>query len=204
MKFQFINNFKILTNKQKEILQELRMVQSENQNCKNNTISIVLSPDADQGKLSNKELRKALHEHLENLGLIDHQWIATVHNSTQNQHIHIIANRIDFNAKALNDSFISKKSQESAEKIAQNMGLKTAKQIEQSKKTETKGLKKEIEKSILECKAKSNNFDDFCRLMKSNGYDVKPTYNKQGVLFGMRIDNVYIDRKSTRLNSSHT
>ncbi|WP_313139196.1 relaxase/mobilization nuclease domain-containing protein [Myroides sp.] len=173
----------------KEILQELRMVQSENQNCKNNTISIVLSPDADQGKLSNKELRKALHEHLENLGLIDHQWIATVHNSTQNQHIHIIANRIDFNAKALNDSFISKKSQESAEKIAQNMGLKTAKQIEQSKKTETKGLKKEIEKSILECKAKSNNFDDFCRLMKSNGYDVKPTYNKQGVLFGMRIDN---------------
>ena len=22
---------------------------------------------------------------------------------------------------------------------------------------------------------KSNNFDDFCRLMKSNGYDVKPT-----------------------------
>ena len=44
----------------KEILQELRMVQSENQNCKNNTISIVLSPDADQGKLSNKELRLSL------------------------------------------------------------------------------------------------------------------------------------------------
>lgn len=178
----------LVGNDGKEILQELRMVQAENRNCQNNTMSIVLSPDAEQGSLSSDELKKLLHTHLNNLGLKEHQWIATVHNSTKNQHIHIIANRIGFDGKALNDSFISKKAQESAEKMANSIGLKSAREIERSKKTETKGLKKEIEKSILECKAKSNSFDGFCGLMRSKGYEVKPSCNKQGVMFGMRIE----------------
>lgn len=172
----------------KEILQELRMVQVQNRNCKNNTISIVLSPDAGQGKFEMHELRTMLHKHLENLGLNNHQWIASVHNSTDNQHIHVIANRINLEGKALNDSFISKKAQESAQSIAQSMGLKSAKEIELQRKIETKGLKKEIEKSILECKVKCNSFYGFCDLMKAKGYDVKPTYNKQNVMFGMRIE----------------
>lgn len=184
----------------KEILHELRMVQAENRHCKNNTISIVLSPDGGQGKFEIHELRAMLHKHLENLGLNNNQWIATVHNSTENQHIHVIANRIDLKGNALNDSFISKKAQDSAEQIAKSMGLKSAKEIELSKKTETKGLKKEIEKSILECKAKSNSFDGFFGLMKSKGYDVKPSYNKQGVMFGMRIDSGDYSFKLSEIN----
>lgn len=183
-----LDRYGLVGNDGKEILQELRMVQDQNRACQNNTISIVLSPDAGQGKFEMHELRTMLHKHLENLGLNNHQWIASVHNSTNNQHIHVIANRINLEGKALNDSFISKKAQESAQSIAQSMGLKSAKEIEFLKKSETKGLKKEIEKSILECKAKSNSFDGFCGLMKSKGYDVKPSYNKQGIMFGMRID----------------
>jgi len=184
----------------KEILRELRMIQAENRACQNNTISIVLSPDAGQSKFEIHELRTMLHKHLENLGLNNHQWIASVHNSTDNQHIHVIANRIDLEGKALNDSFISKKAQESAERIAQSMGLKSAKEIEIQRKIETKGLKKEIEKSILESKAKSNSFDEFCELMKTKGYDVKPSYNKQGVMFGMRIDSGNNSFKLSEIN----
>jgi len=184
----------------KGILRELRMVQAENRACQNNTISIVLSPDATQGKFEMHELRVMLHTHLENLGLNHHQWIASVHNSTDNQHIHVIANRIDLKGNALNDSFISKKAQESAEKIAQSMGMKSAKEIELQRKIETKGLKKEIEKIMLECKAKSNSFDGFCRLMKSKGYDVKPSYNKQGIMFGMRIDSGNNSFKLSEIN----
>jgi len=163
----------------KEILRELRMVQFENRNCLNNTLSIVLSPDVGQGSFSNEELKKMLHTHLDNLGLSNHQWIATVHNSTKNKHIHIIANRIAPNGKALNDSFISKKAQDSAQKIAQGMGLMTAKEIELSNEIETRALKKDIENSLIECKAKSNSFDEFCSLIKSKGYDLKPSNNKR-------------------------
>jgi len=67
-------------------------------------------------------------------------------------------------------------------------------------KIETKGLKKEIEKSILESKAKCNSFDEFCELMKTKGYDVKPSYNKQGAMFGMRIDSPDNSFKLSEIN----
>jgi hypothetical protein len=173
----------------KEILSEFRMVQAENKVCNQNTISIVLSPDSEQGKYSEEKLRAFLHKHLDNLGLRDNQWIASVHNSTDNQHIHIIANRINTQGKALDDSFISKKAQSSAEAIAKEYGLATANEISLSSNKNTKELRKQINQSILECKAKSRSFEEFSLLMKGKGYEVKPTYNKSGVMFGMRIEN---------------
>lgn len=173
----------------KEILSEFRMVQAENKACEQNTISIVLSPDSQQGKYSEEQLRVFLYKHLDNLGLRNNQWIASVHNSTENQHIHIIANRINTQGKALDDSFISKKAQSSAEGIAKEYGLTTAKEISLSSNQNTKELRKQINQSILECKAKSHSFEEFSLLMKGKGYEVKPTYNKSGVMFGMRIES---------------
>lgn len=172
----------------KEILRELRMVQQENASCYNNTITIVLSPDSKQGDYSAEELKIFLHKHLDNLGLKDHQWIATIHNSTDDKHIHIIANRIDAQGTALNDSFISRRAQDSAEKIAKEHGYTTAKEVSLDKKTRTKGLKKEIEKSIIQSKSKSKTFDEFCSHMRAFGFEVKPNYNSKGALFGMRIE----------------
>lgn len=85
-----------------------------------------ITPNPDVGKdLTIPQLRKILHKQLEHLGLAQHQYISTVHNSTGKIHIHAIINRIN-NTKALNDSWISKKAQEGAEKIALSYGWKTA------------------------------------------------------------------------------
>jgi len=172
----------------KEILSELRMVQEENKTCHNNTMTIVLSPDSKQGNYSQEELKTFLHEHLENLGLKDHQWIATVHNSTDDKHIHIIANRVDFKGKAINDSFISRKAQESAEKIAKGHGYATAKEVSFDRTVRTKELKTEICNTMIQCKAKSNTFSEFCSQMKECGFEVKPSYNSKRIMFGMRVD----------------
>lgn len=172
----------------KEILNELRMVQETNTNCHNNTISIVLSPDSSQGDYSLEEMKTFLHEHLDNLGLKDNQWIATVHNSTDDKHIHVIANRINFQGKALNDSFISQRAQDSAELIAKKHGYTTAKDVSLNKEVRTKDLKREINKAMIQSKAKSNTFDEFCTNMRMSGFEVKPTYNSKGAMFGMRIE----------------
>ncbi len=172
----------------KEILKELRMVQEQNTLCHNNTLTIVLSPDSKQGDYSLEEMKTFLHEHLDNLGLKDHQWIATVHNSTDDKHIHIIANRINSQGKALNDSFISKRAQTSAEKIAVEHGYTTADEISSTKQVRTKELKKEINSAMIQCKAKSKTFEEFCSNMKEKGFAVKPNYNNKGAMFGMRIE----------------
>lgn len=172
-----------------EILREMRFVQSQNTQCKNNTISIVLSPEAKAGGYTQTQLRNFLHQHLENLGLRNNQYIASVHNSTDTQHIHIIANRINSKGEALNDSYISKKAQTSAEQIAKHNGMRTAKEVSQTKLNTTKNLKKDIEKTIIECKHKATSFDDFCKKMESKGCKVVPSYNSEKVMFGMRIES---------------
>lgn len=110
-----------------EIISEFREIQQFNRNCINNTYSIVLSPSEEKKHWSNEELKEFGKKHLKNLGLENNQYLMTAHRSTEHPHIHIICNRINLEGNAHNDQFISKKCQESAEKIAKEYGLVTAK-----------------------------------------------------------------------------
>nr|WP_286384568.1 relaxase/mobilization nuclease domain-containing protein [Myroides odoratimimus] len=171
-----------------DILSEFREVQSLNTRCEKNTYSIVLSPDGAQREFSKEELLQLTRDHLKNLGLENNQYIAYVHNSTKNQHVHIIANRIDFEGKAHRDNLISKRAQESAEKLAKERGLYTAKEITQMKKDMTKDLRKEISQAYTQCKNKATSIEHFQELMHNKGYDVNLTINKQGNIQGFRIN----------------
>lgn len=171
----------------KDILSEFREVQSLNTRCENNTYTIVLSPDAAQVKFSKDELLQLTRDHLKNLGLENNQYIAYVHNSTDEQHVHIIANRISLEGKAHSDSMIHKKAHESAEKLAKERGLYTAVEVKQMKKDMTKDLRQEISKAYTQCKNKATSIDHFQELMHNKGYDVNLTVNKQGNIQGFRI-----------------
>lgn len=112
----------------KEILSELRLAQKSNTRCHKNTYSIVLSPSKEV-RFSKDKIEDLTVKHMENLGLKNNQWIAYLHKSTQVPHIHIIANRIGFDGVVHKDNFISKKAQTSAHKIAEELGLTTARKI---------------------------------------------------------------------------
>ena len=179
----------------KEILSEFRETQGLNSNCKNNTISIVLSPNNDQ--IHSKEALKTFTEsHLKNLGLSENQYIACVHRNTKATHVHIIANRINHQGKALNDSYIGFKAQNSAEKIALENGLKTAKEIRHELHFEkevlkelNKPLKEEIYKAHNFSVRESKTFPKYIEKMNEKGYRVIPTINKGGKLQGFRIED---------------
>lgn len=171
-----------------DILSEFREVQSLNTRCEKNTYSIVLSPDGAQREFSKEELLQLTRDHLKNLGLENNQYIAYVHNSTKNQHVHIIANRIDFEGKAHKDNLISKRAQESAEKLAKERGLYTAKEITQMKRDMTKDLRQEISKAYTQCRNQATSIEHFSDLMSNKGYDINLTINKQGNVQGFRID----------------
>lgn len=170
-----------------EIISEFREIQQFNHNCTNNTYSIVLSPSEEQKHWSNEELKEFGQSHLKNLGLENNQYLMTAHRSTEHSHIHIICNRIDLEGNAHSDQFISKKCQESAEKIAKENGLSTAKEIAQVKSQELKPLKKEIHQAHEFAKDKSNNFNEYKDYMYSKGIEVQPTVNKNGEMQGYRL-----------------
>lgn len=174
-----------------EMISEMHFIQQSNTNCQNNCVSIVLSP-SDEKKFSTEELRKLTQDHLKNLGLDKNQYLATVHESTGHQHVHIFANRIDSNGKALNDSNIHLKAHESANKLAKERGLKTSKEIAKGLELSTKQTRDIIFKSYEESKKTSRTFDGFKNEMNKRGITVLESRNKKGELQGMR----FLDTKS--------
>jgi hypothetical protein len=174
-----------------EMLSEMRFVQQSNTNCHNNCVSIVLSP-SDEKKFTTEELKQLTQDHLKNLGLDKNQYLATVHQSTGQQHIHIFANRIDSKGKALNDSNIHLKAHESANKLAKDRGLKTAKEISEGKALSTQPTRDIIFKSYEESKASARTFEGFKNEMNKKGITVLECRNNKGEMQGLK----FLDIKS--------
>lgn len=179
-----------------ELLAEFREVQAQNTNCINNTYSIVLSP-SNERSFTNAELKELGREHLKNLGfdLENTQYLMTVHRSTDQPHVHILANRIDMQGNAHKDNFIGKRAQRSAEQIAERLGLTTARDIQKNKELSfepnIKTIRKEIQQAFNQAKQEPD-FASFCSKMKAQGIEVREIHNSGGKLQGLR----YVHSKS--------
>ncbi|MBB4808315.1 hypothetical protein HNP38_003662 [Chryseobacterium defluvii] len=176
----------IISSDPNEILQEFRLMQEANEKCQKNTISIVISPSSEK-EFSKAELREITRTHLKGLGLSENQYLATVHQSTGQTHIHVIANRIDEQGKAVSDSFISKRSQDISEKIAQEKGLLTAKDWKKINEVTISPVKEEIKQAHDFAKSKAHDFSQYSELMKGRGVEVIPAINKQGEMQGFKF-----------------
>ncbi|MEQ8421733.1 MAG: relaxase/mobilization nuclease domain-containing protein, partial [Arenibacter algicola] len=122
--------------------------------------------------------------------LQEHLAIGFAHRDKQHTRVHVYVNRIDFNANAYKDSFIGKRSQQAAEKVAKQMGLTTVKEVQQEKLNQIQQVRAEIKRihdKVME-KDKPKNFDKYINDMAKNGVEVIPSINKQNQLQGFRFE----------------
>jgi hypothetical protein len=174
-----------------EITQEFKLLQDQNHNCTKNTLSFVISPTIEDGKeLSSKDLNKITKEFIKQLNLQDRQAIAFVHKDKEHKHIHLYVNRIDFKGQAYNDSFIGKRSQQAAEKVAERLHLTTVKQVQFEKDFQLRETRKEIKRrhDLTIKQFQPKNFDDYIKGMATNKVKVIPSINKQEKLQGFRFE----------------
>ena len=175
----------------KEITQEFKIIQSQNHQCKKNTLSFVLSPTIEDGeKLKDKDLTEITERFLREMKLQERQAIAFVHNDKSHLHIHLYVNRIGFDGKAYKDNYIGKRSQQAAERVARQMELTTVRDVKQQKLDRVQEFRSAIrqihEKVISELKPKD--FDQYIKFMKTNEVTVIPSINKQNQLQGFRFE----------------
>lgn len=174
----------------KEITREFKAVQEMNESCQKNTLSFVLSPTIKDGQqLEKKELGKICQEFMDKMNLRDRQAIAFVHQDKQHKHIHLYVNRINFQGKAYNDSFIGKRSQQAAEKVAEGMKLETVKQVQMEKLINLKDIRAEIKRrhEVAMKVFRPNTFERYQEAMRANGVQVIPCINKSNKLQGFRF-----------------
>lgn len=174
-----------------EITKEFEMVQEQNEHCRKNTLSFVLSPTVEDGRaLEKKELEALTREFIRQMQLGERQAIAFVHRNREHTHIHLYVNRIDFRGRAYNDSFIGKRSQQAAEWVAERMHLTTVKQVQFEKEFHMREIRAEIKRrhdmAIKQLKPKS--FEDYVKAMAANKVEVIPCINKQNKLQGFRFE----------------
>ena len=175
----------------REITQEFKIVQQQNHLCHKNTLSFVLSPTIEDGReLTNKDLKEITERFLKEMKLQARQAIGFVHRDKGHTHVHLYVNRIAFDGRAYKDNFIGKRSQLAAERVANKMGLKTVREIQQEKMDRIKDLRMEIgqlhNKVIL--KNRPKDFDRYIRAMEDNGVKVVPSINRQNQLQGFRFE----------------
>lgn len=174
-----------------EITNEFKMLQDQNYHCTKNTLSFVISPTIEDGKKLNKdELQAITKRFIHEMKLGERQAIAFVHQDKDHKHIHLYVNRIDFKGVAYNDSFIGKRSQLAAEKVAEHLGLTTVKQVQFEKEFNLREIRTEIKRrhDLTMKQFKPRSFDDYLKSMQANGVKVIPTINNQKKLQGFRFE----------------
>lgn len=196
---------KVIGQTGKEIAEEFRMYQQLNHNCKNNTISVVLSPAVENGRqLKKNALREITLSYLKKIGLQDHQFAAYVHNDREHKHIHLFINRITSQGKAFNDSYVGKKTQRIADEIAQEHNLIRARIVEKMKdqalkyhKAKARAIHQDVMRTYPE------NFGNYKKAMHEKGANIKSHF-KKGILvgFSVEINNVWV--KASKISQSMT
>jgi len=174
-----------------EITKEFQLLQDQNYHCKKNTLSFIISPTIEDGKkLGTKELQQITKKFMMQLKLGERQAIAFVHNDKEHKHIHLYVNRIDFKGQAYNDSFIGKRSQLVAEKVAEELKMTTVKQVQFEKAFNTREIRAEIKRRHdLSMKQFSpTSYDQYIKAMETNGVKIIPTINNQNKLQGFRFE----------------
>ena len=122
--------------------------------------------------------------------LKERQAIAFVHRDQRHTHVHVYVNRIGFDGKAYNDSFIGKQSQFAAERVAKQMGLTTVREVQQEKLNEIKNVRqqiKDIHEKVMD-QHRPRDFDQYIERMKQKEVKVIPSINKAGKLQGFRFE----------------
>ncbi|GMN12052.1 hypothetical protein MTsPCn9_09150 [Croceitalea sp. MTPC9] len=190
-----------------EITQEFKMLQEQNYHCQKNTLSFVLSPTVEDGqRLKQKELEKICQKFTEQMKLEQRQAIAFVHRDKQHTHIHLYVNRIDYKGVAYNDSFIGKRSQQAAEKVAEQLQLTTVRQVQMEKEFLLNDVRQEIRRrhELTLKQFAPKNFNDYIKSMETNGVRVIPSINKGGKLQGFRFEFNGYNLKGSEVHRSMT
>jgi len=111
-------------------------------------------------------------------GIADHQYLCVLHRDTSETHLHIVANRVGFDGKAISSSNNFKKMAECCRELEQKFGLQ---QVLSPKKFLPEPLKNiprkdsrkdALRRAIKEVLQRVNNYSAFEREMKLKGYQV--------------------------------
>ncbi len=161
----------------KEICEQMRDVAVLSRRCEKPVMhfSLSLSPGE---KLSREQLIELGQAVVEKFGLRNNQYIIVEHKDTGHQHIHVVANRVGTDGRAVSDSNSYKKMAEFCREMEKKFELKQVLSPKKFLSQEQRQIprldlrKERLKKDIKQCLLQSNNLSEFTRKMEEKKYQV--------------------------------
>ncbi|WP_312903162.1 relaxase/mobilization nuclease domain-containing protein [Chryseobacterium taichungense] len=168
--------------KPKDLFAELKEIADRNTRTEKKYVTAVISPPKEYSQnLSLNDWAKLAEDYLKKEGIgKDNQYLVHLHQSTDDKHLHIIANRIDYYGKnKVKSHNIGERATGHAEVLSKERNWKTAQEITGEKKAEIKNV-------LLQEKSQSRSLGDLISRMDKRGYIMQISENSKG-LNGARI-----------------
>jgi hypothetical protein len=157
-------------------------------------ITLSMAPGERLGRRDLLTLVEACAKHM---GFDQNQYVAVEHSDTKHQHLHIVANRVDFEGRVVSDSNSFKRIASCCRKMEKELGLQQVLSPKKFLPNELRDLprndarKKALREHLQTKLFQANNYDSFERAMKAFGYRVE---RGRGIAF--------IDEKGVRIKGS--
>lgn len=170
-------------------------------------VSLVISPHQED-KLTISGYQNLLKETMKELKLDNRQFIAVMHRNTENPHIHVILNRIDYNNNTWKDHHVAWMCQSACLSVSKRLNLKNA--YESTKKENKKPinnqydkvfneLKKELQQIVKQELSKAKNLEHLYSNLEKRGVSVEIERFKNGS-FGTTLKYKDTNFKASTIN----
>ena len=182
----------------RELAQEFGTVRKLRPNLNKAVLHVSLSAAIGE-HLTEDQWREIGHKYLKGMNLDNNQFVMTRHTDTDHEHIHIIANRIQFNGDVTSDSNDYRRQEVIMREIERDYGLQSVApsadagrrapskgQIEREKRTGEPPTKKQLQTIIDQATADKPRFPEFVNRLHSAEVSILPsgkTGTPQGVSF---------------------
>lgn len=138
---------KISPNSYEEAVWSIRHYEEMEARAKNRVFSVSINPHPDD-KISDELFIKIAKDYMEEMGYGEQPYIVFKHWDIERHHIHIIAPRIDWLGKKINDSWEQERSRRCADKLEKKYSLKVTNNYITLDETQKKPLKPVSPKSV--------------------------------------------------------
>jgi hypothetical protein len=150
------------------ITQEFNLIRKQNPKLGNAVWHAAIS-FAHQDKPSDNQLREIAREYLQEMGLNESQYMVVRHHDTQHEHLHILANRVDFEGKTVSDKFCKGRTAAFCDKMEQKYSFAVSKEQGNKRK---EAISKTIDAAIKQGKG----FGAIAQDIERTGFEI--VYNK--------------------------
>lgn len=146
---------------------------------------------SEEDKLDVDQMKDLAKEFLQKAGFTpeNHQWTIVLHRDTKTPHLHVLANRVGLDGKAVSDFYSKSNTVKWCKEIEKERGLVQVQEVAKSKRmNKSKDPKKEAKREIQDAFRKIKgvkNFDELADKMKESGIDTTIHKHKDGKVYGI-------------------